>query len=93
MTYTNSHRLRLRRSSRFITDISKIIALIIVAVLLIAFIFGASVFLPSWLLYLVLGWFGFPLSYWKCVVVWLLIGFIGSCFRNNSSSNSTGKSR
>lgn len=44
---------------------------------------AALIALQSWVLGLVLGWFGITLAFWKCLVIVLLIGTLFGSSRSN----------
>ena len=44
---------------------------------------AAFIALQSWVLGVVLGWFGITLAFWKCLVIVLLIGSLFSSSRSN----------
>jgi hypothetical protein len=39
----------------------------------------------GWVLSAVLSWFGLSLVWWKCSIIWIVIGFIGSAFRGKEN--------
>lgn len=44
---------------------------------------AAFIALQSWVLGVVLGWFGITLAFWKCLVIVLLIGTLFGSSRSN----------
>ena len=44
---------------------------------------AALLALQSWVLGVVLGWFGITLAFWKCLVIVLLIGTLFGSSRSN----------
>ncbi len=55
--------------------------------LALAFIIFATIalFLQAWVLGLVLGWFGVTLTFWKCLVIVLLVSSLLGAARNSSN--------